>query len=126
MSCKVYTKNGNPCPFESKTFSKEADKNVCNIHSKTCKDRYKEYKNICSKIWNSKCKIRDDPIFLKRTIKFAQQCKDQRIEFTGECCDNNRDNGHTGAVIKMSKIIDKCEEYLEEIENDEKEGWTKV
>ena len=125
MSCEIYTKKGKPCPFSAKTVSKETTKNVCNIHSETCKINYRKYKNVCSKIWDKKCSIHDNEKTLKTIIKFAQQCQDQRIEYTGECCNNSWDNGHRGAVIKMTHIIDKCEESLENLEQDEDEGWTR-
>ena len=119
MRCQVNTLDGESCPYEAKSVSKETGKNVCNMHLKTCKTNYIKYKKICNDIWNKRCSLNDSPEELKKAIKFAVKCKLQRIDFSKKCCNNLIDKSHNSALLKMDNIIKHCGNSLTKL-NDEK------
>ena len=90
------------------------------------KNNYKKYKHICNRIWNKRCTFHDNKEELKDSIKFAQKCKDQRLEFQDKCCDKEWDIGHQGAVLKMDNIIHYCQSTLDELLAEKAEGWVVV
>jgi hypothetical protein len=118
--CEIYTKKGQECPFTASKYLKTVGKQVCGFHDKICKERYKKYKNICSKIWNLKCLPQMTDSKIKEIKKFAEICHYQRIHFNQNCCNNSIDNSHLSAVKKMEKIIEACdnEQLKRDIDNE--------
>lgn len=111
LYCQLYTRHGKECPFKAKTTDPHTGKKVCFTHSNMCEKRYKTYKQICGSIWNEKCLSNTSNEKLKEYIDFAQECKEQRIEF-GHKCVKTMDQGHKGAITKMGNIVKYCKDEL--------------
>ncbi len=115
MSCRIKTKNGEPCPFNASVKNQYTGKSVCRTHDNVCKNTYLKYKSVCEQVWDKKCLETLSVADLKKYIDFATDCKNRRIDFFKECCKGNMDEGHAGAILKMNKIISDCSFQIKKI-----------
>ena len=107
--CEFYTKKGEECPYQSKTYNKQYKVNVCNMHDSVCNYQYKEYKNICNQVWtHEKLSTLSDAALNTLGINVAK-CRDKRTEFVKNCC-NYLDDKHYGAIQKMDRYLIKIED----------------
>ncbi len=108
--CEMHTKDGNKCQYVAKTYDEITKKQVCIIHSRVCRNLYKEYKTVCNKVWKKKCNKKTSITELNNYVKWAKECQRRRIEFVPKCVVESMDQSHYYAIKKMSDIIDKCED----------------
>ena len=63
--------------------------------------------------WGAKCLNSSfSPSEIKDFIRFAEDCKTRRIEFTDQCCGGKTDVGHSGAIKRMDDIVSACKYQL--------------
>ena len=83
----------------------------CNTETNFCKNIISIYKSICRKVWDKKC-LKDMSIDeLMKISKDAKKCAKHRKEFQNKCC-NGIDSGHIGAIEKMKRVHDLCENEI--------------
>ena len=103
-TCEAMTNKNNSC----RNVKCKDSKVYCFSHLKSCKSLYMMYKTSCQNLWENKCSERMSNAQIENLIKNYNNCIKLRCKYNMNCCNNEIDKEHLGAILKLQRRLKEC------------------